>query len=242
MPSMNLKNHLTKGLQSPSALVQHATAVTLVKCLQKCEAVLSAFKDVVKALEEDEINGQWAKRTDDIEREMRKRLPDFQVIVAFSHQKTASQQTNGSDRIAQPIKSALLAEIQQRLLLLYHRCVPSVVAEASYDVAKSLQSFEIIDQSDEGSGSDASTGLNDLRQLHILHMLRETDRFELSSKASACDFMVICLVLMPSVSIFIPLKCFRANEDVHEVSIDYRPTRSRRALSACVVPQSPVPA
>ena len=73
------------------------------------------------------------------------------------------------------MRDALLSEIGQRLLLLYHRCVPSLVDEASYDIGKSLQSISKYIEEDESSteGLADVTGFRHLRQLHVLSILRE---------------------------------------------------------------------
>ncbi|KLO07343.1 hypothetical protein SCHPADRAFT_652933 [Schizopora paradoxa] len=170
LPSMSLKTHFSKGLQSSSALVQHATAVALAKCLQKCEAVLTALHKVHVALEEDEFSGQWSKRHQEVQSEVRKRLPDFQVIIAFSQQK-APVDVNGDG--ASSAKQGLLAEVSQRLLWLYHHCVPSMVAEVNFEAGKSLQG--LWQRSNE-------SGLSVVQQLLVLRMLGESAQFSWSAR------------------------------------------------------------
>ncbi|KAH8115698.1 ribosome 60S biogenesis N-terminal-domain-containing protein [Phellopilus nigrolimitatus] len=180
LPSASLKVHLSKALQAPSALVQHAAGLALAQCMHKCEKVLDAFRTVEQALEEDESDGQWARRRVEVEREVRRRAPDFQVIIAFSN---TYRSRGGAGGIPPSTKSAMLSELAQRLLWLYHRCVPSLVAEARYDVGKSLQTFP--DQ--ESCGSDMPTeteGLHRLQQLHVLKMLKESDQFVWFAKAA----------------------------------------------------------
>lgn len=180
LPTANIKTHLSRGLQSPSALVQHCTALALAKCLTKYDAVITAFKTVERALEEDEETGQWSRRRREVEREVRRHVPDFQVIVGFS-QKTNEANNAASDGApANAAKTALLAESAHRLLWLYHRSLPSVVAEARFDAGKLLQAIEdmLAQVAIDGDGDDASTrGFDTLRQLHILRLLKESEHF-----------------------------------------------------------------
>ncbi|TDL17669.1 hypothetical protein BD410DRAFT_754176 [Rickenella mellea] len=199
LPSLHLKTHFTKGLQSSSALVQHGTAVALTKCLCKFEEVVDRFRTIRNALEEDESNGQWAKRINEVEQEVRKRLPDFQVIVAFSQQKPTVLPESSSTPASistQMAKTLLLSEVAQRLLWLYHRCVPTLVAEARFDAGKALQTF--VDQLDERAESGAETisvaDLERLRQLHVLRMLRESDQFSWSGKSASSHSNIYVLL------------------------------------------------
>jgi nucleolar pre-ribosomal-associated protein 1 len=183
-PSVNLKNHLSKGLQSSSPLVQHSAAIALAKCLGKYEEILQSFGKIAKSLEED-VEGQWTRRVRDIEKEARRRVPDFQVVVAFAQQKLGdvsalqSGKTPLDSRLYNPQKSALLSECALRLLWLYHGCLPLLVSEARFDVGKLLSSFlntpkTTTIQVEEGQDV---RGLHTLRQLHILRLLKESDQF-----------------------------------------------------------------
>ena len=189
-PSVNTKAHFSKGLQSSSGLVQHCTAIALAKCLAKFEEVVRLFQEIEEILGEDEAEGQWRRRRRDIEREARKRVPDFQVVVAFSQQKIGDGQTAPPNLT----KAALLSEAAQRLLWMYHQCLPSVVAEARFDVGKVLQNFSLemaVDvQQDESLG--VATKLHMVRQLHVLRLLKESDQFNWSGKMGM-NLIVIAL-------------------------------------------------
>lgn len=180
LPSVNTKNNLSKGLQSPSGLVQHCTALALSRCLAKYGAVVEHFHKIAGALEEDEEEGQWYKRCRELEREVRRRVPEFQVVVAFSQQKPRSApqvQVNET-------KVTLLAESAQRLLWLYHKCLPSLVAEARFDVGKLLQTFSGVEP---GAGHEenlpvAATRLYRVQKLHVLRLLKNSDQFNWTGK------------------------------------------------------------
>lgn len=226
LPSVNMKAHFTKGLQSPSALVQHCTAVGLAKCLIKCEEVLVTFRKIQSVLEEDETNGQWAKRTREIEREIRKRVPEFQVIVAFSQPKPTGQPGNLKDNVLPPsnhsVKASLLSEIAQRLLWLYHRCVPSLVAEARFDVGKSLQTF-LDPVHDDQTEDNAVHGLERLRQLHVLRMLGESDQFVWSGKACTCFPSLRYSYLTSNLSLLLTLQHLYPPQTFHKDAITLCP-------------------
>ncbi|GBE85449.1 hypothetical protein SCP_0706360 [Sparassis crispa] len=191
VPSGNMKVHLSRGLQSPSALVRHCSALALAKCLVKFQAVLDVFSAIEAALEEDS-EGQWYERRTEVEREIRKRIPDFQVIVGFSQRLgdsssfASSSAGNHSSTIGSSVshspKRSLLLESAQRLLWLYHRSLPSLVAEARFDVGKLLQAFQ---DDVSGSHSSACRGFDTLRRLHVLRLLRESEQFTWSSKTGS---------------------------------------------------------
>lgn len=97
---MTIKLHFSKGLQSSSSLVQHCTALALIKCLMKFDEVSRIFKNVGDALEEEGVGdyyggidldggrgGMWGKRRLEVEREVRRRVPEIQVVIAFAQQK-----------------------------------------------------------------------------------------------------------------------------------------------------------
>ncbi|KAF8665731.1 hypothetical protein AX16_000179 [Volvariella volvacea WC 439] len=192
LPSINTKVHFSKGLQSTSALVQHSTALALAKCLLKFEAVSQEMAKVEASLEENADEGQWYKRRKDLEREVRRRVPDFQVIVAFSQQKHDESK-------ASPTRIALLAESAQRLLWLYHRCLPGLVSEARFDVGKSLLHISEVysTQSHEADDSDQATvaRLNAIQQLHSLRLLKESNQFNWTGKASGSSHSYLYVLL-----------------------------------------------
>ncbi len=164
------KGFLTKALQPNSrSLVQHSTALALCKCLVKYGEVMKEFQKISDALEEVEEDGLWAKRIRDLEREARKRIPEFQVILAFS------QRTNADAGV----KKELLAESSHRLLWLYHRFLPELASEARFDVGKLLTHFMTPPADNEASGT---AHLDTLKQLHILGILEASDQFAWTAK------------------------------------------------------------
>lgn len=177
LPSVLNKGYLTKGLQSSSILVQHCTALTLAKCLKKLDKILQTFCETARKLEEDDEAGQWSKCSRELVSEVEKRVPDFMVVVAMAQQKYTPH-------------SALLTEIALRLLWLYHRLLPRLVSEVRFDVGKLLlgvfdPTFGSTDNSDVGANNiqKSQSGLDVVRQLHVLRLLKESDQFPWSSKS-----------------------------------------------------------
>ncbi|KAI1792498.1 ribosome 60S biogenesis N-terminal-domain-containing protein [Ganoderma leucocontextum] len=203
IPTTQIKTHLSRGLQASSPLVQHASALTLAKSLLKYQLVMQAFQDVQSALEEDDEEGSWARRRREIEREVRKRVPEFQVIVGFS-QRTHEVSSPPTGQVSpNPTRTSLLSESAHRLLWLYHQLLPFVVAEARFDAGKLLQAIE--DMLTPGITVSQTGGLDTLRQLHVLRLLRENEHFtwsgKLGSKHSNFHILLKAYVTTPTPAI-----------------------------------------
>jgi nucleolar pre-ribosomal-associated protein 1 len=180
LPSVGTKVHISKGLQSPSPMVQHACALALSRCLYKLDDVIKCFRAVEMANEETEETGRWTSRRRELELEARRRVPDFQVILAFVQQYQKTADVNHA-------KVVLLAELGQRLLWLYHALLPALVSENRFDPSKLLQQFAEDAEPTSSSSSDvaiAKTGLHALRRIHALRLLAEADPIALSAKSS----------------------------------------------------------
>ena len=198
LPTNNLKNHLTKGLQLSSPLVRHSTALALVKCLQKYDVVITAFRVVADALEEEE-DGQWTQAVLALEAEARKRVPELQVIIAFSQQKPDMVQGKSipSDGAVvatlKPLTASMISESALRVLWLYHKCLPTLVAEARFDSGKLLWTF-LHHRSGEARGKSVD-GWDILRRLHVLRLLEESDQFSWTGKAGNenCSSLILPL-------------------------------------------------
>ncbi|KIJ58791.1 hypothetical protein HYDPIDRAFT_119198 [Hydnomerulius pinastri MD-312] len=200
-PPVGTKAHLSKGLQAGSAgLVQHCTALVLVKCLRKLAEVVRLFKMVEAALEEEEDEGQWNRRRKEVEKEARRRVPEFQVIIAFSQQNlSAGSSPNGT-------KNALLSESSQRLLWLYQECLPDVVAEARFEVGKLVLNLaegslaplsgENPAVSDGGMDHDQRPSpLQSVKQLHVLRLLSGSDQFTWAGKVASSSHTYLHVLL-----------------------------------------------
>lgn len=195
LPAIYSKASISKGLQPTSGrLVQHCTALVLIKCLQKFETVRQALSRARDALEEDAENGQWAKRQRELEGEMRKRVPEFQVIVALSQQKhtLTTTEPDTSNTLKQ---WALISEAALRLMWLYHQSLPPLVAEARFEAGKLLSAITTTndDSSDSFDQDGAPRALSVLSQYHVLRLLKESESFAWPTKLgkyTICDLTV----------------------------------------------------
>ena len=164
LPStINTRTMFTKGLQSPSRLVQHCTSLALSKSLEKYLTIRVAFSDISSALGElptDQTG--WRERMSDTEKEMRKRSPEFSVILAYTMASEASP---------------MLMESAMRLLRLYSSALPSVVMETRFDLGKLL--LKAFNPSSQSSWTS-------IIQLHVLRVLEANiGQFDWSCKTGA---------------------------------------------------------
>lgn len=189
IPPIWPKSFVTKGLQGASPLVQRSTAMCLGATLEKYERVLQYFRKIEAALEEDEESGQWKQRRREVEKEFRRKVPNFEVIVAFSQQNfTTSQRRADIDMNtpAQMLRNAMVTEIALRLMWDYHRSLPDLPAEARYDVGKLLLSDSVERQFSSAAetfkGKDLEmAGFDSLSLVHVLRILQCSNQFIWSS-------------------------------------------------------------
>ena len=135
--------------------------------MRKYESICERFRLIGDALGENGNEGQWIRRSVEVRNELRRRIPEFQVIIAFAN--SCKSESNS------PTKLVMLSEISQRLVLLYQRVVPSLYAEARYDIGKSLQIIE--EPKDSATVSSHSQGLYVLQEIHVLRMIKEGNQF-----------------------------------------------------------------
>ncbi|KAJ3827887.1 hypothetical protein F5880DRAFT_1102471 [Lentinula raphanica] len=196
-PGGGTENRTTgeSGDHSPTSglgLVQHTTAMTLCRCLRKLSKVQAAFFRAARAAGELEDEGitytkverttavtrPWTRRLAEVNKEIRGRLPDIQVVLAFLKRIEASPSAVNATSVA------LLSESAHRLIWLYYVCFVSTstlgAAEEAlwrFDVGTLMASVSIFsnEQQDEQHQDDSSvddiSGLTVLKDVHILRTL-----------------------------------------------------------------------
>ncbi|CAE6491117.1 unnamed protein product [Rhizoctonia solani] len=186
VPNVLTRAWLTKGLltkptpsgepSSASAntgtLVQHTTIRLITQCLLKLSGVIESFPP------------GWSERTVEVVDAVRKRVPEFGVVVGITQEATKALQKRGdsaTDNEAEA-RELLLAEGALRLMWLYARVLPGTMAETRFDVGKLLQETEI-EETEEGQMSGVG-GLRVMCQIHMLRLLGENDQFVWSAKAA----------------------------------------------------------
>ena len=152
----------------------------LARVLEKFENVLQALRRVETALLEDSGTGQWHLRINELEKEAKKRVPNFEVIVAFSQQKSSAAWALEHSK-EHAARRSVISEIGLRLMWLYHRSLPAIPAEARYDIGKLLFSPAgqqlIADGGDVEGISSQAPGLATLSQLHLLRLFHHSGQF-----------------------------------------------------------------
>ncbi|CDZ97889.1 Uncharacterized conserved protein [Phaffia rhodozyma] len=196
LPSIFPKQFSAKGLVSSHPLVQQTTVVTLSRCLTKLQNVFNVFKEIEASLEEG-VNGLWTARRKELEREIRKRVPDVATVVGCAVAATrTSGEAQGSE---ESTRASILTEAILRLLSLYQITLPGLIAEGKFDVGKLLVSGDggkgkgkgegegDDDKEIEGWGFARSEvfGVEALSQLHVLRLLREGGDLAWGSKAGS---------------------------------------------------------
>ena len=143
---------------------------------------------------EEEEDGQWRHAIAALEAEARKRVPELQVIIAFSQQKSDVAQEKGASGngtavvTLKPLTASVISESALRILWLYHKCLPTLVAEARFDSGKLLRSF--LDHWSRNVPGQSVDGWDMLRRLHVLRLLKESDQFSWSGKTGNEHFLV----------------------------------------------------
>ena len=147
VPSPLTKTHLSRGLQAQHGLMQHTTALTLTRCLKKLGIVQDVLRDIAKQVETDPHASTWTNPwfecVRDLEYEVRRRIPDILVIIAFAQKSaTLAPDDEADEDASSPLKtkSAVLTESALRLFRLYHTTMPSIAAEMKFDIGRLLVS------------------------------------------------------------------------------------------------------
>ncbi|WVQ93728.1 hypothetical protein IAU59_000805 [Kwoniella sp. CBS 9459] len=145
LPSPLTKAHLMKGLQHTDALVQHVTAITLARGLQKLALVQELLMLIEKEVGDEPSTSQenlWTRRRRELELEVRKRIPELSVIIAFA-QKAATMapaEAETDAEIALATKSVMLTEVALRIFGLCNKTLPSMATEMKFDPGRLLVS------------------------------------------------------------------------------------------------------
>ncbi|TRM62838.1 ribosome 60S biogenesis N-terminal-domain-containing protein [Schizophyllum amplum] len=183
-----MKSHWTKGLQYAKALVQHSSALSLAKSLTKYAAVLRAFDDVG-----DGGEGAWAARRAELEGEVRRRVPEFSVIVGLSR---------AGDAQKDDAQHALIGEVAARLLWLYHHVLPGAVREVRVDVGRALVGMGEATAAKHTVGEevDVAARLRGVQQLHVLRLLQDTEDFVWWSKPAGSPHTYLHIFLKGTVT------------------------------------------
>ncbi|OCF45143.1 hypothetical protein I317_00945 [Kwoniella heveanensis CBS 569] len=208
LPSPLTKSHLMKGLQHTDALVQHVTAITLARGLQKLAIVQELLKLIEKEVGLEPSTSQenlWTRRRRELELEVRKRIPELSVIIAFA-QKAATMAPSEAEtdaEIAMATKSAMLTEVALRIFGLCNKTLPSMATEMKFDpgrllVSASSASAERRARREAREGN--VKGFEALSQLHVLELLGEVRDWNWMNKAAGSQYTYLYHILLLQLS------------------------------------------
>ncbi|GAA5984401.1 hypothetical protein JCM10908_003333 [Rhodotorula pacifica] len=159
----------TKALTHETPLVSFLSSLFVLSILQKAAAVLEAMAETSRLLEET-ATGRWATQVRKVREELRLRLPDPAIVVGLMTKTAAAAAGEAPDAATKkgakavakvedaemtPVaeqavfpppaagsEGALLrTNVALRILFLYHRVVPQLIATLKFDFAKLPQTY-----------------------------------------------------------------------------------------------------
>ncbi|GAA5837662.1 hypothetical protein JCM3766R1_000547 [Sporobolomyces carnicolor] len=184
----------TKALTHANPLVSFLSSIFLLSILQKASKVLEAMMKISQTLEEDgSKGGRWVESMRRIREEIKNKVPDVSLIVGLMSRTAAAAAATSSvapvkskDKGKDSVKTAdatkanesaalLRTNIALRLLYLYHRVVPSLIATLKFDFTKLPQTFAIksesTDSAEDGAGSiEGGEGLRAMSSSYALRL------------------------------------------------------------------------
>ncbi|KAG0202965.1 hypothetical protein BGX28_004598 [Mortierella sp. GBA30] len=191
LPMAANRTILSKGLQHSSMLVRYFTIVELAAAFQKTEQVIAVMQSAVKTLANDEeevpetndtmdvdetsINTkasdppaqQWAGAVTLLLAELRRRVPDIQIIISL-HNGLQSMNQAGVEN-EERTRHHLINNGVLRLIKYYQQFLPQAVSESKFDIGKLIPSdFRTV---------QAGT------LIHLLELLLELNDFRWSNKS-----------------------------------------------------------
>lgn len=191
LPSAANRTILGKGLQHSSMLVRYFTIVELAAVFQKAERVVAVMQSAVKtlAMSEDELTGSdestdmtevssntkssdpaaqhWASAIMSLMAELRRRVPDIQIIIMLHNGIQSLAQSEAESE--ESIRNNLFNNGVLRLIKYYQQFLPQAVSEAKFDIGKLIPS--------DFSTVQAGT------LIHLLELLLELNDFRWSNKS-----------------------------------------------------------
>ncbi|CEQ40970.1 SPOSA6832_02649, partial [Sporobolomyces salmonicolor] len=178
----------TKSLSHETPLVSFLSSIFLLAILQKAAKALEAMAETSSALEEGE-NGRWVLAARRVREELRARVPDPTIVVALMTKTAAAaagipaaakkekakkaeaevETTKPPTTTADQSAALLRTNIALRLLFLYHRVAPSLIATLKFDFARLPQVYAKQPQAVEG-GVEKAEGLRAMSSAYALRL------------------------------------------------------------------------
>ena len=169
LPSVLTRGLLSQGLQNDSKLIKFQIVAILLIIFDKISTVITNYEEFIQSnkrkdlLISDEIKLNWENSPEEFLREIRKQLPDFQVIVAIYRNLSNLNDSNDENNYL------ILYERLLKLIYYYNKYFPESLIEANFDLLKLIpKNFQ---------------SLPECIQHRLLQILRSSD-LKWSSKSS----------------------------------------------------------
>ncbi|CAG8450593.1 16464_t:CDS:10 [Cetraspora pellucida] len=180
LPRVFDRSILNKCLNHQSPLVKYKTIITLSVMFQKLDKVKQAFDEAARCLDaslngsssEKNPSARWIQTINSIFEEIKRKVPDIQVLLRIYHQTSAYEQKLLPDLMSNEVteeytRNSMMHEVILKLIKYYHQFLPEAVMESKFDVGKFIP-----------------TNLEEIQptvQLHLLELLLSSD-FNLANK------------------------------------------------------------
>ncbi|TPX63386.1 hypothetical protein SpCBS45565_g06637 [Spizellomyces sp. 'palustris'] len=186
-----------RGLLHPNALVKHTSAYVQALALEKLARIQATIETVAEDIiacsaqlavavgSVDALLQKWRKSRDDLTDEIKRRLPDFQTVLALQSQqrrqvgeKDKSDEAGATDMMEIDGEAAEVEEISQevlhcislKLVRHYQRQFPDAILETRFNCGKLLPAD--------------LTALSEELQIHILELIGEVPEFNWKERAA----------------------------------------------------------
>ncbi|KND03819.1 uncharacterized protein SPPG_01275 [Spizellomyces punctatus DAOM BR117] len=185
-----------RGLLHPNALVKHTSAFVQALALEKLARIQATIESIAEdivassaqlAVAVGSVDGllqKWRKARDDLTDEIKRRLPDFQTVLALQSQQrkqvgekgksdeagATDMEIDGEAAEVEEISQEVLHCISLKLVRHYQRQFPDAILEARFNCGKLLPAD--------------LTALSEELQIHILELIGEVPEFNWKERAA----------------------------------------------------------
>ena len=136
-PSVLSRSILTQGLQHDNKTVKYQTLTITIIIIEKLNQTINKLREEIKFSSKQKK--KWKEYIDHILQDLKKLLPDIQVIIGlhqqistdFIEKKPTDDNIDDSD-----VSIELLYEKTLCLLKFYHLCFPGILSGANFDILK----------------------------------------------------------------------------------------------------------
>ena len=165
LPSAVNRIAISKGLQHSSLLVRFTTAISLGFSFQKLDNITLRFGEIAASIEIiDPVNAKrWNDIPNSMAEEMRRRVPDVQVLLKLHHDILAAENLQKGPDDEETMRNKFMREAVLRLIKFYQKYMPDSLFQSKFDIGRLIPA----------DFNRVAVGL----VLHLLDLLFATDGF-----------------------------------------------------------------